>query len=129
MIEEFNKIVSDNNIKEADATFTPELFDDTYLNMELALARDAGETTFASITKRLKDVNGLPIGTSHKNPILDTRVYEVEYEERHKASMAANTMATKLFAKVTQRAIAMRYSTKLLITVLMAKELSNRTHS
>ena len=31
--EEFNKIVSDDNIKEADATFNPEVFDDTYLNM------------------------------------------------------------------------------------------------
>ena len=31
--EEFNKIVSDNNIKEADATFTPEVFDDMYMNM------------------------------------------------------------------------------------------------
>ena len=36
--DEFNKIVSDNNIKDADAT--SEVFDDTYLNMELALLRD-----------------------------------------------------------------------------------------
>ena len=31
--EEFNKIVSDHNIKEAEATFATEVFDDTYLNM------------------------------------------------------------------------------------------------
>ena len=48
--EEFNKIVSDDNIKEADATFTQEVFYDTYLDMELALPRDRGETTFASVT-------------------------------------------------------------------------------
>ena len=53
--EEFNKIVSDDNIKEAEATFTPELFDDTYLNMELALPKDRGETTFVRVKKRLKD--------------------------------------------------------------------------
>ena len=61
--EEFNKIVGENNIKEAEATFTPEVFDDTYLNMELALPREVGKTTCAHVTKRLKDANGLPIGT------------------------------------------------------------------
>ena len=70
--EYFNKIVSENNIKEADSNFTREVFDDTYLNMELVLARDVGDTTFASVTKRLKDANGLPIGISHENPILET---------------------------------------------------------
>ena len=79
--EEFNKIFSDDNTKEADATFTLEVFDDTYLNMELALPGDGGKTTFARVTKRLKDANGLPIGTSHENPILDTIVYEVEYAD------------------------------------------------
>ena len=98
--EEFNKIVSNDNIKNADATFTPELFDDIYLNMELDLPRDGWETTFALVTKRLKDTNGLPIGTSHENPILDTRVYEVEYADGHKASMAANALDMYLFAKV-----------------------------
>ena len=73
--EEFNKIFSDDNIKEAD------VFYDTYLNMELALPRYGGDTTFARVTKRLKDANGLPIGTSHENPILDTIVYEVEYAD------------------------------------------------
>ena len=70
--------------------------------MELALPRYGGETTFARVTKRLKDANGLPIGTSHENPILDTRVYEVEYVDGHKASMEANAIAIamNLFAQV-----------------------------
>ena len=94
--EEFNKIVSENNIKEADANFTPEVFDDTYLNMELALPIDGGETTFTHVTKRLKNANGLPINNSHDNRILDTRVYEVEYADGHKASMAANSITMNL---------------------------------
>ena len=98
--EEFKNIVSDDNIKEADATFNPQVFDNTYLNTELVLTRDGGETTFACVTKRLKDANGLPIGTSNKNPILDTRVYEVEYTDRHKVSMAANAIAMNLFEQV-----------------------------
>ena len=68
--------------------------------MELALPRDEGESTFAHVTKRLKDANGFPIGTSHENPLLDTRFYEVEYADRHKASMSANSIAMNLFAQV-----------------------------
>ena len=41
--EEFNKINSDDNIKESDATYTPELFDYMHLNMEIALPRDGEE--------------------------------------------------------------------------------------
>ena len=61
--KEFNNIVSDNNIKEADATFTPEVFDDMYLNIQLALPRDGGDTAFTCVKKRLKEANGFPIGT------------------------------------------------------------------
>ena len=45
-------------------------------------------------------MNGFPIGTLQENPILDTRVYEVEYADGHKASMAANAIVVNLFAKV-----------------------------
>ena len=38
--EEFGKIINDEDIPEADANFTPDVFDDTYLNMEIALSRD-----------------------------------------------------------------------------------------
>ena len=68
--------------------------------MELALPRDGGETTFARVTKRLKYANGLPIGTSHKNTILDTKVYEVEYADGHKASMLDNAISMNLFSQV-----------------------------
>ena len=59
--------------------------------MELALPRgDGSEPAFARVKKRLKDANGLPIGTSNENPIYDSRVYEVEYQDGHKISMTAN---------------------------------------
>ena len=98
---EFNRIVSDNAIKEADEEFTPEVIGDTYLNMELALRRgDVSEPAFARVKKRLRDANGLPILTSDENPILDSCVYEVEYQDGHKASMTANEIAQNLFAQV-----------------------------
>ena len=57
--------------------FTPDIMDDTYMNMEVALPQDTEGTDFARITKRLKDANGLSIGTANENPILDTRIYKL----------------------------------------------------
>jgi len=92
--EEFSNIVSNDDIKEADGEFTPEVLDNTYLNMELALpSGDGAQPAFARVTKRLRDANGLPIDTAHDNPILDSRMYEVEYQDGHKSAMAANAIA------------------------------------
>ena len=74
--------------------------DDTYMNMEVALPRDTEVTDFARVTKRLKDANVLPIGTSNENTILDTRVYKVEYVDGHKYSLTANSIAQNMFAQV-----------------------------
>ena len=95
----FKSIYNDKSIPEAD-DFTPEVLDDTYLNMELALPRDDEGPEFAKMTKRLRDANGIPIGTANDNPIFDTRVYEVEYMDGHKASLAANAIAENMFAHV-----------------------------
>ena len=67
--------------------------------MELAVPRVSDGPEFARVTKRLRDGNGLPIGVAHKNPILDTRMYEVEYKDGHKASLAANAIAESMFAQ------------------------------
>ena len=64
--EEFGKIINNKDILEADATFTPEVFDDNYLNMELALLRDEPGPEFARVTKRLRDHNRLPICTANQ---------------------------------------------------------------
>ena len=98
--EEFEKIVNDKGIPEADDEFTPDIFEDTYLNMELALDRGGEHPEIARVTKRMKDRDGRPIGTANENPILDTRMYEVEYLDGYKASMAANILAENMFAQV-----------------------------
>ena len=38
--EEFDRIYQDKDIPEADNVFNPEIMDDTYMNMEVALSRD-----------------------------------------------------------------------------------------
>jgi hypothetical protein len=99
-MEEFNKVVDDITVPEADVAYIPEMYDDTYMNMELALPRAGGEVKFGRVVKRLRDKDGLPIGTANDNPILDTRVYEVEFPDGHRTSLAANVIAENLFAQV-----------------------------
>ena len=70
--------------------------------MELELPINGDQQEFAKVTKRLKYANGLPIGTENQNPILDTRMYKVEYQDGHKASMPANSITQSLFAQVDE---------------------------
>ena len=98
--EEFHEVISNNELKEADNAFTPDIYD-TYLNMELAIPQgDSLEPRLTRVTKRLKDANGLPIGLANENPILDTRMYEVEYLDRERTSLVANNIAENLFAQI-----------------------------
>ena len=99
--EEFQRIYNDDTVQEADY-YTPEIGNDTYLNMEVALPRDDTGPTFAKVTKRLQDANGIPIGTANDNPILDTRLYEVEYLDGHRASLSANAIAQNMFAQISE---------------------------
>jgi len=101
-MEEFNRVVDNKEIPEADAEFTPEVLDDTYMNMEVSVTRQDDGPSFARVTKRLRDANGLPIGTANDNPILDSRMYEVEYPDGHKAALSANVIAQNMFAQVDE---------------------------
>ena len=59
--EEFDSIINDSNVPEADANFMPDVFDETYLNMELVIPRYGVGHVFAKVTKRLREKDGLPI--------------------------------------------------------------------
>ena len=101
--EEFRKVYNNMDIPEADdVEFTPETMNDTYLNMEVALPKDGSGPEMARVTKRLRDRNGIPIGVAHENPLLDTRVYEVEYLDGKTASLSAKAIAENLFSQVDE---------------------------
>ena len=90
---------------EEDESFTPDVFDDTYLRMEIALPRGGGDQEdiqFAKVTKRLHDKEGRPIGTANDNPLLDTREYEVEFLDGHRESLSANVIAQHMFSQVDE---------------------------
>ena len=69
--EEFIYVVSDEEVEEADDEFSPYVYDDTYLSMNLALPeRGELEPQFALVAKRLRNTNGLPIVKASENHIL-----------------------------------------------------------
>jgi hypothetical protein len=98
--EEFATTFDDPDAPEADDDFDPDSFD-AYLNMGLAVDRRPGVAPeFARVTKRLCDTDGNPIGKANDNPILDTRLYEVEHLDGHKAALSAIAIAESLMAQV-----------------------------
>ena len=68
--------------------------------MELAVNCGDDSPSFAKLTKRLRDAQGLPIGTVNDNPILYNRIYEVEYLDGFTTSIANNSIAENMFAQV-----------------------------
>ena len=70
--EEFKNVFNNTGIPEADY-FTPEVLEDTYVDMEVALPRDVEIPEFSKVTKILWDANSIPIGRHHNNYMLDTR--------------------------------------------------------
>ena len=71
--------------------------------MELVVPRgDNPIPQYAKVTKRLRDADSIPIGTANENPILDSCMYEVEYQDGTRASLATNYIAKNLFTQVDQ---------------------------
>ena len=68
--------------------------------MELALDRQDDALKSARVNNILKDKYGRPIIIAADNPILDKRMYEVEYDDGYKTAMTANAIASNLFSQV-----------------------------
>ena len=106
-VSEYGKelVISDPSIPEADALPQPpaptaDAFD-TYLHMELSLPR--GETDnmqFARVKKRKIDDDGVPVGVANDNPLMDNRIYVVEWADGHTEELMANIIAENLFAQI-----------------------------
>ena len=66
----------------------------------MAIDRGKDGSAFARVTEQLKDLEGSQIGVANDNPILDTRMCEVEYSDGYKTRLDANTIPNNLFAQV-----------------------------
>ena len=83
--------------READ-DFTEEAYDG-YLNAELILPHN-NDMVKARVVKRARGDDGRPVGVRNQNPMIDTRVYEVEFMDGSRAKYSANTIAENMFAQV-----------------------------
>jgi hypothetical protein len=98
-VDDFNKVISDESIKDAD-DYTPDT-NDSYLKMELGLPREADDNLqHAVVKKRALDNDGKPIGTANDNPLMDSRMYEVEFIDGTIEILPANIIAENILSQV-----------------------------
>ena len=90
----------EGQMPEADEHYSLELFDQ-YLTAQVLLDR-GGEGQLGVVKQRKKDSNGNPVGLSNRNPLLDTREYEVEFPDGTIDVLTANTIAESLYSQVDQ---------------------------
>jgi hypothetical protein len=72
---------------------------DSYLMAEVQLPKNDGWKT-ATVLRCKHDANGNPIGIANRNPLLDSRVFEVQFQDGHIEEYAANTIAENLYSQV-----------------------------
>jgi hypothetical protein len=78
--------------------YTPEEMDE-YLHKELELPR-GGELAKARVLKCSRDGDGVPTGYRHEKSILNTRQFEVEFQDGSVDTYTVNVIAENLLAMV-----------------------------
>ena len=97
-MEEFDKAISDAGMPEADSTG-----DHAYINMEVFLPRGIdSEVVHSKVKAHTLNAAGSPIGKESLNPIIDTRLYEVEFIDGSTKTIATNVIAENLLSQVDQ---------------------------
>ena len=99
-IASFASKIDNIDVPEADEDFNLDSYDH-YLDLKL----DSGSsehTQLARVMKRLKDHCGNPIGIGNINPVLDTRMYEIEFAGGHKQALSANMIAESMFVSINE---------------------------
>ena len=79
-VEEYDRVINDETVPEADVKYTPDSLGDPYVNKEVAVANGPdGEVRYGKVVKRKRNDDGNPVGIANENPIKDTRMYEGEF--------------------------------------------------
>jgi hypothetical protein len=74
---------------------------DNYLSGEVILPT-GDDMLRGTVKSRKRDTNGNLIGKANQNPILDTRVYHVEFPDGHTEAYSANVIAENMYAQVDE---------------------------
>ena len=93
----YQNVLNDKSIPEEDDRVDR----DQYINMEVNINRgDKNGMERATVKRRALDVNGEPMGNAHKNPLLDSRQFEVEYIDGTIETLSANIIAESILAQI-----------------------------
>jgi hypothetical protein len=68
---------------------------------EVKLA-NMGTLQKGTVMRRKRDAVGNPVGRSHTNPLLDTREYEVEFQDGATDTYTANIIAESMYSQVDE---------------------------
>jgi hypothetical protein len=105
-LRDYNRVLENNApLLEGPAADNQEMEPDTYIDMEIGLRRDPeAPLQRAKVKRRKTDDSGTPIGQSHPtgNPLLDQRLYEVEFLDGTQETLAANLLAESILAQVDE---------------------------
>ncbi|MGH7954663.1 MAG: hypothetical protein ACREOZ_01755, partial [Gloeomargaritales cyanobacterium] len=72
---------------------------DKYISAQVLLPKGDGLIS-CRVIDRKRDHDGQPLGRHNRNPILNTRVYNVEFPDGHVEEYAANVIAESLYSQV-----------------------------
>ena len=97
--DEVSGDVSSNRMPEADE-YDHDAFD-KYISTEVILPT-GDHMLRGRVTSRKRDANGNPVGRANTNPILDTRLYNVEFPDGHIAAYIANVIAKNMYTQVDE---------------------------
>jgi hypothetical protein len=73
---------------------------DTMIGARIPLPHNNGDMQEAQVKNRKRNHDGTLVGTQNDNPLLDTRVYEVEFPDGSYAEYASNVLAENLYSQI-----------------------------
>ena len=92
---------------------------DKYINSEVILPREGERFQSAKVIRRATKSDGTSMGLYNSNPILDTRIYEVMFNDGSTQEYAANRIALSMYDQVDENG----YRTRLLDSIHDIKQL------
>jgi hypothetical protein len=95
--DDFVEPVDKESTKQDADNYTKESYYE-YLTAQILLPQ-GGEMTKAKVTGRKRDAVGLPMGRRNRNPLLDSRLYEVEFPDGMTDAFTANVNAENKFSQ------------------------------
>jgi hypothetical protein len=88
-------------LADQDATALDDL--DKYIGANIILPGRDGQEVLAVVKGRKRDANGVLLGHGNTNPILDTRIFQVEFPDGHLEEYATNIIAEALYSQVDEQ--------------------------